>query len=496
MPHPDNRGRARRRQFLAWTAAVPAVVGLPYPAGTSAAAPRTAPSGKPRDVKAYGAAGDGATDDTASIQAALDAAHAAGGGAVHFPPGTYSTRTLTLYSKLHLAGAGIEATILKLRDGTHDDLIRTHGYAGLTGTNRTGGPFNWSIRDLTLDGNRTRNTRGCGLRLYGFGYILRDLRIRQFSQAGLDSEWSTEDPEWSPGGHDTPGDSMEAQVVNLKVHDCGAGGIHFRGPHDSQFVNCVVYDTKTYGVHVRQGKAFSAAGCQFVNCHVWGEHVYAWKIEAGYVTLENCVGEWAKSAQVHVNADDTTIMACRFFGNPKAQHRGVEIGSPGKTVYGTQLDARMADLPGGAFLFTNEGGSSKIKALIYQTSGVPYRGSPSRTSLLELVVNGIEGGSATVFPRGPLSWNGGTPILKHLSGTASWEPPGVAHGSATGTTVTVPGASPGHTVAVGFSQAVPVGALLVGAVTAPDTVGVTLLNQTGRTLRLPAGTLRADCWVH
>jgi hypothetical protein len=51
-------------------------------------------------------------------------------------------------------------------------------------------------------------------------------------------------------------------------------------------------------------------------------------------------------------------------------------------------------------------------------------------------------------------------------------------------------------VAVGFSSAIPAGALLVGVVAAPDQVAVTLLNQTGRTLHLSPGTLRADCWVH
>jgi hypothetical protein len=30
----------------------------------------------------------------------------------------------------------------------------------------------------------------------------------------------------------------------------------------------------------------------------------------------------------------------------------------------------------------------------------------------------------------------------------------------------------------------------------PDGVVVTLWNQTGRTLHLAPGTLRADCWVH
>lgn len=41
------------------------------------------------NVVDYGATGDGSTDDTAAIQAAIDAAEAAGGGVVYFPAGVY-----------------------------------------------------------------------------------------------------------------------------------------------------------------------------------------------------------------------------------------------------------------------------------------------------------------------------------------------------------------------------------------------------------------------
>src|SRR5512135_421699 len=55
--------------------------------------PLTAPiqdrGGQVFNVKAYGAKGDGTTDDKAAIQAAINAAKAAGGGVVNFPPGTF-----------------------------------------------------------------------------------------------------------------------------------------------------------------------------------------------------------------------------------------------------------------------------------------------------------------------------------------------------------------------------------------------------------------------
>ena len=97
---------------------------------------------------------------------------------------------------------------------------------------------------------------------------------------------------------------------------------------------------------------------------------------------------------------------------------------------------------------------------------------------------------------GSLSIGGGATITKHLSGTVTWDPPSISNNTSTSTTVTVTGAHIGDTVTVGFSQAVPANALLVGAVTAADTVTVTLYNNAAGTIDLNSGTLRADVWQH
>lgn len=63
------------------------------------------------NVRSYGAVGDGTTDDTVAIQAALDAVTI--GGACYFPAGTYAIRTLTATGKkIRLFGDGMQASMI------------------------------------------------------------------------------------------------------------------------------------------------------------------------------------------------------------------------------------------------------------------------------------------------------------------------------------------------------------------------------------------------
>jgi hypothetical protein len=70
------------------------------------------------NVKRYGARGDGKSDDTAAIQAALDAAKGAGGGSVYIPPGTYlihpdSGSVFSVGSNVEVRGDG-PTSVLKI----------------------------------------------------------------------------------------------------------------------------------------------------------------------------------------------------------------------------------------------------------------------------------------------------------------------------------------------------------------------------------------------
>src|ERR1700742_517969 len=64
------------------------------------------------NVRSYGATGDGKNLDSPSIDKAIQAAAAAGGGTVYLPPGTYLSGTIHLASNIHLLidmGATIKA---------------------------------------------------------------------------------------------------------------------------------------------------------------------------------------------------------------------------------------------------------------------------------------------------------------------------------------------------------------------------------------------------
>ena len=72
------------------------------------------------DVRSHGAAGDGTTLDTASVQRALDAAAAGGGGTVVVPAGTYRCGTLHLRSRVTLHFESGAVLLASSRDADFD----------------------------------------------------------------------------------------------------------------------------------------------------------------------------------------------------------------------------------------------------------------------------------------------------------------------------------------------------------------------------------------
>lgn len=146
------------------------------------------------NVKAFGAVGDGVTDDTAAIQRALDAAYAKflatitdpygslrlGGAVVWLPTGYYLTSgTLTVREGVSIAGAGTRASVIKATGNSR--IIEMPASANYNS-------FGTFLRDFGIVGDRTK-----------------PLQVGIASLRG-----------------------MNVQFTNLWVQDCGSYGIELR----------------------------------------------------------------------------------------------------------------------------------------------------------------------------------------------------------------------------------------------------------------------------
>jgi hypothetical protein len=133
------------------------------------------------NVKDFGAIGDGIADDTAAIQAAINAANSKGGALIEIPAGTYKlSSALTITQPNFIKGAGIGITILVQTNGTADCLYFNYSSflagGGLEDISIHAGiknPINPSVMGSTGNGLRIKKANG--------GFSSQRIDIRSFS---------------------------------------------------------------------------------------------------------------------------------------------------------------------------------------------------------------------------------------------------------------------------------------------------------------------------
>ena len=127
-------------------------------------------SGLVYDVTSYGALGDGVTNDTVAIRAAVAACKAAGGGHVYFPAGTYIVAPTEEFSQVirvdfgNVAFVGDGADVTELRcfawgmQHPQNEVVENKGFGFRCGINNTTLISNIVFAGLFMNGQTTPNT--------------------------------------------------------------------------------------------------------------------------------------------------------------------------------------------------------------------------------------------------------------------------------------------------------------------------------------------------
>ncbi|MEZ0226303.1 MAG: Ig-like domain-containing protein [Alphaproteobacteria bacterium] len=198
------------------------------------------------DVRDYGALGDGVTNDTSAIQAAVNAARDAGGGEVYIPTGTYivtgnptnpSAGCIMLYNNVTVYGDGMGETTVKLQDGWSTKI---------TGIFRTQyGVENHDIgmHDLSIDGNRATATN----KVDGFFCGVAP------GQTGTDTNITLDKVEimnCSGYGFDPHERTTNMTISNCVAHGNGLDGFTLDYLINSNIVNNLSYGNDRHGFNI------------------------------------------------------------------------------------------------------------------------------------------------------------------------------------------------------------------------------------------------------
>lgn len=281
------------------------------------------------NVRNYNAKGDGVTIDDVAVQAALDAAYAAGGGIVRFPPGTYNWATSWIIrGNTHIrcdAQTRIARTVnafgYVLQNGANGET--QSGYTGHSNISVHGGI--WDMKGGTLT---------TGAAAFGFGHAtnieFRDLTIL-----------------------DVPDDhAMDCTAISgLRVRDCRFLGMSLTSG-DPQYIEALQIDTALTGTFPPFGNADSTP-CRDV------------VVEGCYFGVSGSAGTqaWPRGVGSHSSVagspyTDIVIRGNNFVG---LTYAAIPVkGAEGLVISGNNIDA----CAGGVYLVSDATSVQDIRDIV------------------------------------------------------------------------------------------------------------------------------------
>lgn len=473
------------------------------------------------NVKDYGAVGDGSANDTVAFAKAINSIPIAG-GMLYVPDGIYKVDGILVNNRQDVCIMG---------SGGSSCIAPTAQHAGIIYK----GCMRCHLSNLRIDGSINGGT--IGLSITGnFDAKIFNLHINDMSGDGI--YINGDDPAGAEidvdnvtcrnnGGYGyhyvrmTVTDTGGVYLTNFRAlyNTRGTGGISIESSNaTSTPVFHVFVDTVADNYPATAVSLYNVAHCRFTR--VWaggstsssmflvdgGGHMI--EVDGAYFTNSNVKGY---NLSINGTVNGVLLDNLDFDGSPAAH---IHIGSSGANFFLGQYQAYgsapltdtltnlykrsnfMMQYGPGVFETDSRGQTATTVGFDDIRNPGKQKWLRNTDGTFQILNTAFNEEILGLQDNGQLRWNGGAWISKHLSDTSSWTPGAINAGTQVNTTVTVSGAIIGDTVATGFSLALPAGMLISGAVTAADTVTVTMFNASNKSHILNTGTIRADVWQH